>query len=238
MRENGKILGVLGGMGPLATQLFYKMIIQMTNAKSDQEHINMIILNHATIPDRTTAILQGNTDLVFEKLLEDVRVLEKAGATCIAIPCNTSHYFMPMLQKEVKLPIINMIEETVKFISHERVARRVGILATDGTIKTELYQKKCKEMCLEPVILCDENQKRVMKIIYKGIKDGGEIDYSDFEKIEQELKERNCDCAIMACTELSCFKEMFSLDEYYVDAMEILTKKVILACGKKVRINK
>ncbi len=87
-------LGVLGGMGPLATQLLYKMIIENTEASCDQEHIDMIILSHAKIPDRTAAIKSGNTKEVFHALLDDIIMLGKNGCTAIAIPCNTSHYFL------------------------------------------------------------------------------------------------------------------------------------------------
>ena len=89
--ENGKILGVIGGMGPLATQLFYRMVIESTDAKKDQDHINMIILNHATMPDRTAAIMDGTIDKVLDKLAADAKYLEDGGATCIAIPYNTTH---------------------------------------------------------------------------------------------------------------------------------------------------
>ena len=81
--ENGKILGVIGGMGPLATQLFYRMVIESTDAKKDQDHINMIILNHATMPDRTTAIMDGTIDKVLDKLAADAKYLEDGGATCM-----------------------------------------------------------------------------------------------------------------------------------------------------------
>ena len=87
------ILGIIGGMGPAATDLLYRRIIDRTDAQCDQEHLDMIILNHASIPDRTAAILSGNTREVEEKLISDARFLEKSGATAIAIPCNTSHYF-------------------------------------------------------------------------------------------------------------------------------------------------
>jgi aspartate racemase len=107
---NGRVLGVIGGMGPLATQLFYKMVIENTDASCDQDHIDMIILSHASMPDRTLAIEEERTDELVEKLSADARFLEESGATCIAVPCNTTHVILPKLQEKVGIPIIDMIE--------------------------------------------------------------------------------------------------------------------------------
>ena len=74
-----------------------------------------------------------------------------------------------------------------------------------------------------------------MRIIYDGVKDGGHVDYADFESIEQEFHDKNCDCVILACTELSCFKEEYNLPDYYVDAMEAMAEAAILRCDKNLR---
>jgi len=103
------MLGVIGGMGPQATLLFFQGIINKTEATCDQEHLPMIILNHTTMPDRTEAILTGNTGKLFEMLLKDAKTLEQNGCTAIAIPCNTSHYFVDELQKHLHIPIIHMV---------------------------------------------------------------------------------------------------------------------------------
>ncbi|MBR3600093.1 MAG: aspartate/glutamate racemase family protein [Lachnospiraceae bacterium] len=114
MIEQGqKVLGVIGGMGPLASQLFYKMVIEKTDAHCDQEHLNMIILSHATMPDRTAAIKSGNVEELYHKLWHDAKFLELGGADYIAIPCNTSHLLIDRLQSNLKVPIVNMIKEAV-----------------------------------------------------------------------------------------------------------------------------
>lgn len=235
--DKRKILGVMGGMGPLATQLFYKMIIEQTDAKCDQEHLNMIILSHATMPDRTKEILEGRTEELFQLLLKDARMLESSGAGVIAIPCNTSHVLADRLQESVGIPIINMVEETVKQIAehfHEKDLR-IAVLATDGTINTGLYQKALERRGVIPIIPGPESQKLVMKIIYDGVKNGGAIDFSDFLLVEKEIFGQDCKAAILACTELSCFKEMYNLPDFYIDAMGILTDRSILACGGKIK---
>ncbi len=237
MREKGqKVLGVIGGMGPLATQLFYKMVIEKTDAHCDQDHLNMIILNHASMPDRTTSIKNGDTEELYHKLLQDAKFLEVGGADYIAIPCNTSHLLVDRLQKNLTIPIINMIEESAMSV-YCRYGKdfKLGILATDGTIKTKLYQMECKKLGISTVVPSEENQKKVMKIIYDGIKDGNPIDMKEFYEIEKEMKDAGCKCVLMACTELSCFKQTNKLSAYYIDAMEVLAERAIILCEKTLK---
>lgn len=234
MKEEGrKILGVIGGMGPLATQLFYGRIIENTEAHKDQEHLNMIILNHASMPDRTEAILKGNTDQLYSKLLEDARLLESMGADQIAVPCNTSHYFLDRIQEEIATPIIHMIRETVTSLGEDK--KKVGILATDGTIRTGLYQQEIHKKGMEPVIPSEEIQRKVMALIYDGVKDGGPLSPGDFNVVEREMQHLGCDRVILACTELSVLKERFGLGDFYLDAMSVLVERSIIRCGHTLK---
>lgn len=239
MNKNGtgKVLGVIGGMGPLATQLFYKMVIDKTEAHCDQEHVDMIIFSHATLPDRTQAIKNGKVEELFSLLLKDAKALEENGATSIAIPCNTSHLLVDRLQNHLNVPIIHMIRETIKRFSlnHKNEKIKIGILATDGTISMKLYQEECEKAGIIPVIPSEENQKKVMKIIYDGVKNNGEIDFNDFKMIEEELLSLGCQGAIMGCTELSWFKKEYNLSDFYIDAMTVLVEMSIESCDKKIR---
>jgi len=235
--EKKNVIGVLGGMGPLATQLFYGMIIENTEAACDQDHIDMIILNSASTPDRTKALLSGDTTRLYSSLLADCVFLEKSGVSHIVIPCNTSHFFADRLQAELKTPIINMIRAAAGAVCPPGTkGMKVGILATEGTVKTGLYQTELEKAGHIPVVPSEENQKLVMKIIYEGVKAGGEIDFSDFEKIEKELIDKGCMRAIMGCTELSCFMNMYKLPEdFYFDAMKTLALNAIIAAGGKIK---
>lgn len=231
-----KKLGIIGGMGPMATQLLYKRIIEKTDASCDQEHIDMIILNHSSIPDRTKAIKSGNTKEVFDKLSKDAKMLEDNGMDAIAIPCNTSHYFWDRLQSEVNIPIINMVRKTVEAIKEKNPQiKRVGLLATDGTVFTGIYKKECERLeivCVEPD---EETQKLVMDIIYNQIKVGEKGNYEDFLRIDKFLKDKGCEAAILACTELSCFRENHKLCDFYIDALEVLSDEAIRFCQKNTK---
>lgn len=227
-------LGILGGMGPQATQAFYQRVLNRTAAFCDQEHLPALILSDSTIPDRTRAILSGDTEPVFQHLLKDARLLESCGCTAIAIPCNTAHYFADRLQQELQIPILHMIRATAKELARQG-KRRPGILATDGTIQTGLYQKECAAFGMEAVAPDQEIQKLVMSIIYDEIKRGERGSYEKFQRIDQALHQMGCDCAIFACTELSVFRLNHNLPSFYLDAMEILAEECVVRCGKQLK---
>lgn len=227
-------LGILGGMGPQATETFYQRIIDRTQAERDQEHLPTLIWSDALIPDRTAALLEGREAEVFARLLADARLLERAGCTVIAIPCNTSHYFVDKLQAQVGIPILNMIRETVRRLQASG-KRKAGILATDGTVQMGLYQKECQAAGITGVAPSAETQKLVMSIIYDEIKKGESGSREKFALIDKAMGDMGCDCAILGCTELSVYRSMHGLPAYYVDAMEVLAEEAILCCGKKLR---
>ncbi|MBS7298994.1 MAG: amino acid racemase [Eubacteriales bacterium] len=228
------MLGIIGGMGPAATDLLYRRIIDRTDAECDQEHLDMIILNHASMPDRTAAIKSGETDKVLSLLKKDVEFLKNAGASAIAIPCNTSHYFYDALQKSTEVTIINMIRETAKYVK-ALGRKKVCVLATDGTIMTGIYEKEILAEGIEYVAPDEKTQKLVMKIIYEQVKKGFPGNEEDFREIHHFIKANGCDGAILACTELSVFREEAGLTDFYTDALEVLCERSILSCGKNLR---
>ena len=227
-------LGILGGMGPQATQVFYQYVLDRTEANRDQEHLPTLILSDTKMPDRTAAILSGETGELYQRLLKDARLLERCGCTAIAIPCNTSHYFVDRLQGDVNIPILHMIRETAAtLVAMGR--RRPGILATDGTIQTGLYQTACAHYGLEAVAPDSRTQELVMSIIYDEIKQGERGSREKFAAIDKAIRLAGCDCAILACTELSVFRTYHSLPPFYVDAMEVLAETAVARCGYPLR---
>ena len=106
-------LGILGGMGPQATQDFYQRILDRTDAACDQEHLPTLILSDTGMPDRTAAILGGDAEGCYRRLLAGAQLLERGGCTLLAVPCNTSHFFAGRLQGELSIPLVHMPRETV-----------------------------------------------------------------------------------------------------------------------------
>lgn len=229
-------LGIIGGMGPQATNTFYQYIIDRTRARSDQEHLPVLIFSDCQMPDRTGAILGSDEakEAVYQRLLADARLLEGAGCTVLAVPCNTSHYFLDRVQEQISIPILHMIRETAKLLKAQGKSRP-GILATDGTIQSGLYQKEFAALGVQAVVPSPAAQKQVMSLIYDDIKAGKAGDPEKFAALHQDLEEQGCDCAVLACTELSVFASQHHLPAFYVDAMAVLAERCVQACHRPLR---
>ena len=193
-------LGVIGGMGPLATVKFYDKIVLNTEAHNDNEHIDLIVLNHSTMPDRTKCIIENKDTEFLNEIKKDLEILERIGIDVVAIPCNTSHYFYDEFKNFTNLKIINMIEETILEIKRRGI-KKVAVFGTLGTLNSKVYNKYAKENGIEVKELSLEDKKTVMDIIYK-IKETNNLESKDFV----EILNRYCDdetIGIIACTELS-----------------------------------
>jgi aspartate racemase len=232
-----KSLGVIGGMGPMATAVFMQRVIENTVASRDQDHINMVVLNHATLPDRTRAILEDGGDIFLQAIEKDIKLLEAAGVEHIAIPCNTSHYFFEDIQAMTDIKLINMVDETAREIYQAYGEHtRVGILATNGTISSGIYQRGCSEYHMQLHQPDKDMQERIMDIIYNQVKVEMNVDPTRMEAIIRELFEKHqCSCVIIACTELSCIQLSAGVASRCVDAMDVLVKKSIERSGKVIK---
>lgn len=238
MTENKEIkLGVLGGVGPLATIYFAELVIRHTDATTDQQHVSMIILNHAAIHDRTNYILDPSEPNPLPQMIDDAKTLERAGADYIVIPCNTAHFFYDEIQNSVNTKIINIIEETVLHIKNAMPdAKKVGILATKGTLVSGSYQNMLKKHGLDYAVPDDGDTEALMEIIYDQVKAGKQVNIESFWRIINNLKKAGCDCVVLGCTELSIIYRDYSIaDETIIDSLVTLAKKSIKLCGKKIK---
>ena len=231
---NKKVLGVIGGMGTAATIDFYTRIMNHTVAHKDQEHIDMVIINHASIIDRTYAIKNNKLDELLKQMHDNLKILENAKVTSIAIPCNTSHSIIDKIQQLTSIPIINMIEETAKGLKEVvNKGEKVGIMATDGTIMLKIYQQACKKYDIEYFVPDDNIQKQIMDIIYDDVKAKGIFDNEKFKKVLNYFLQNGCKYVILGCTELSGFKKDF--DKNTIDPMDYLVKAAILSVDKEYK---
>jgi aspartate racemase len=223
-----KIIGILGGMGPEATiDLFYK-IIKSTPAEKDQDHLRIIIDNNPKIPDRTAAILGKGKDPL-PALQEAARNLEKAGADFIIISCNTAHYFLPLIQESVKIPILNMIEEAAKE-TQQRIPqiKKVGLLASIGIYKTEIYHQHFKKFNIEVTSPEEKDKEEVMNTIY-AVKAGNlsEGIKKSILKIAQELINKGAEVIIAGCTEIPLILKEGDVSVPIIDPTQILAKATV-----------
>lgn len=235
------MLGIIGGMGPMASAVFYDMISSKTDASCDQENLDLILLSHAGMPDRTRAILSNDEAQIEEvrsKLLADAIFLQNAGCTAIAVTCNTAHYFVNMIEDELDIPFIHLIRETAEAVASEFGARKVAVLATDGTIETRLYQDELSKRGVIAFTPKAEVQALVMHEIYECIKSGKPADEEIWQKIEEYVKAEGCEAAVLACTELSVVRKELSLGSFYFDPMDIMAERCLDFYEKRGEIKK
>lgn len=235
------MLGIIGGMGPMASAVFYDMISSKTDASCDQENLNLILLSHAAMPDRTRAILskdEAQIEAVRSKLYADAMFLQNAGCTAIAVTCNTAHYFVNMIEDELDIPFIHLIRETAEAVASEFGARKVAVLATDGTIETRLYQDELSKRGVIAFTPKAEVQALVMHEIYECIKSGKPADEEIWQKIEEYVKAEGCEAAVLACTELSVVRKDLSLGSFYFDPMDIMAERCLDFYEKRGEIKK
>ncbi len=235
------MLGIIGGMGPMASALFYDMISSKTDASCDQENLDLILLSHAGMPDRTGAILSKDEvqiEAVRSKLLADAMFLQNAGCTAIAVTCNTAHYFVNMIEDELDIPFIHLIRETAEAVASKFGAKKVAVLATDGTIETRLYQDELSKRGVIAFTPKAEVQALVMHEIYECIKSGKPADEEIWQKIETYVKAEGCEAAVLACTELSVVRKELSLGSFYFDPMDIMAERCLDFYEKRGEIKK
>ena len=235
------MLGIIGGMGPMASAVFYDMISSKTDASCDQENLNLILLSHAGMPDRTEAILskdEAQIEEVRSKLLADAIFLQNAGCTAIAVTCNTAHYFVNMIEDELDIPFIHLIRETAEAVASRIGAKKVAVLATDGTIETRLYQDELSKRGVIAFTPKAEVQALVMHEIYECIKSGKPADEEIWQKIEEYVKAEGCEAAVLACTELSVVRKELSLGSFYFDPMDIMAERCLDFYEKRDEIKK
>ncbi|PSM51462.1 aspartate/glutamate racemase family protein [Campylobacter blaseri] len=220
-----KRIGILGGMGPLATIDLYTKMVELTDAKQDQDNIPIIIDNYPQIPDRTTYILNKGRD-PFPYMKESAIRLKNAGCEVICIACNTAHYFADRLTKECGINILHIADITTKAIEKNYPnAKKIAVIATTGTTKAKIYQDKLVKSGYEVVIIPDPLMENIMDCIYKGAKANNLNSYIDV--FNNTMDKIEADVYIAACTEIPLFLPYATKKEKFVDATFELAKAAV-----------
>ncbi len=238
MSQGGdKVIGILGGMGPEATVDLFLKIVKLTPASRDQDHLRVIVDSNPKIPDRTAYVL-GRGEDPFPALLSTALNLKRAGADFLIMPCNTAHYFIERLEREAGIPFISIVEAAIEELREKVLSpAKVGILATDGTIKTGIYHKGLEKLGFTPVIPSEKGQRLVMRSIYEGVKAGRLEEAKSWIRVPvDELISYGVKAIILGCTELPLlFKDNKIGEVYLVDATLALAKKAVkVALGEEV----
>ncbi|MEU8125314.1 amino acid racemase [Spirillospora sp. NPDC049024] len=196
------MVGILGGMGPAASAAFYTRLTALTPAATDQEHLPVLLWSDSTIPDRSAAVLGMGAD-PSAHILRGLSLLENAGATLIAVPCNTAHFFLRRLSARVSVPVVDMVRETCRVVrASSPPLRRVGLLGTSGLVSAGLYQRELRATgvgCLTP---SNEQQAWVDQAI-------AHVKARDLDRAgpllascARALVEHGCEAIIAGCTEI------------------------------------
>ena len=227
-------LGVIGGLGPIATAHFMELVIRMTEADTDQEHLDMILYSRPSIPDRTGYILDPSKPNPLPEMIRVGNALARQGAKLIAIPCMTAHYFHRDLTRYIEAPIVHAIHETAVHLKKHGITK-VGIMATDGTVRSKLFQQELLEHGITPLIPGEQGQKCVMSVIYDDIKANRPAEMDKFDFAAKDLREQGAEAIILGCTELSLVKRDYPIGAGYLDAMEVLAQTCVRMCGGKLK---
>ena len=230
-------VGVIGGVGPAATVCFLDLVVRYTAAERDQDHVDLVVLQHATIPDRTAYILGRSDDDPGPVMAADARRLERLGVGFVVIPCNTAHHFTDEVAAAVEVPVLSIVDETVDEVATRAGVARVGVLATSGTLSAQVYQRAIEARGLAAVVPDDADQDVVMGIIYDQVKAGRPADVAALHAVADRLQERGADVVVLGCTELSVVAAEHRLldDARYVDSLDVLARRTVERAGHPLR---
>lgn len=215
LKRQSQLPGILGGLGPLAHIEFERRLLQHSSDRGaccDQDHPNWLLINATSTPDRTQCLLSMSSDCV-PSLIRSARLLEAMGADFLVVTCNTAHAFYQSVQSQVNIPWLHMMNATANYIAQNfPAAKRIGVLATDGTLQSQLYSSSLAEQGLFPILptVGSPIQQRVMQAIYNaewGIKASG-VWVPDFALEElavavEWLVYQGAELVIAGCTEIS-----------------------------------
>ena len=239
MSKQQKILGVVGGVGPSATVDFMDKLIRHTPASRDQDHIRMIVDHDPTIPDRTAYLLGEGPDPT-ASILAACKRLEAYGADLIAIPCNTAHAFVESIQRDLTIPIINMLLETAQYIEdHHGGVKTIGLLATNGTLKSCIYHDLIEQTGRKVVVPDEAHQGLVMNAIYAvkaGNTEGTSLE--EFRLALAHIINAGAGLVILGCTELPLLSARIDMNSEgnesipVLDPGDILARKCVEICMK------
>jgi aspartate racemase len=220
-----KRLGILGGMGPAASAEFITRLIKQTPASCDQEHIPFVLWNEPRTPDRSTSIRDGD-DKPLPYLLQGMQVLKAVGCTEVVIPCNTAHYWYDELVK-FKVPIVHIVDSVADELRDINVVGTIGVIATQGTIQSELYQNRLTDWnCIVPT---QEEITTLVQPSIELIKAGDLIkSHTMIMTVVDSLISRGANSVVLGCTELPlAVRETEQNNIPLINSIDSLVKRAI-----------
>ncbi len=198
-----RMLGVLGGMGPLASAQFMLRLTLLTPAGRDQDHVPAVLWSDPRVPDRTAARLEGGPDPL-PALLRGIRGLEAAGCGAIAIPCNTAHGWFEAMQAATRLPILHIVDAAADELAGLGIAEgQVGIMGTAGTLAMRLYQQRLDQRGYTCLVPDEAVMQRLVSPAIALVKAGRVAEaYAPLAEVAAALMRRGARAVVLGCTEI------------------------------------
>lgn len=232
---------VLGGMGTIATESFIHGVNTRTEAHRDQDWPNYVVFNHASMPDRTAFITGQSDESPLPHLIEDIQQASKLDTDFLVLTCNTAHYFYDQLQAVTDKPLLHMprlaVEALSRFSDDDGPIKRVGVLATVGSLKAGVYEREITQANYEFVVPDEKDQALVTSLIYDDVKGNNGLSEDRYVRMLHTMfSTYTCDAVILGCTELSVLNEHFPRPELnIVDAQLETIYKTIELSGAQLK---
>ena len=239
-RTQHHLPGILGGLGPLAHIEFEQRLLHHSarlGASCDQAHPNWLLFSAASTPDRTKYLLGEGPDCTPE-LLQSAKLLTSMGASFLIVTCNTAHAFHQQVQSQIDIPWLHMMDATAQYVAtHFPEVHAVGILATDGTVRSQLYTKSLAQHSISTCVptVGSAIQQRIMQSIYHpdwGVKSGGawvsDIVLAELTAAAHWLKAQGAELIIAGCTEISIgLAKTVDLPLNWIDPLDVIAEQTL-----------
>ena len=226
-----RIVGVLGGMGPAATIDFMAKVLRhsQAGAANEQDNVRLIVDSNPWLPDRNAAVA-GTGPSPAPGLAAMARGLEAAGAQLLVMPCNAAHAFADAVTGATTLPFLNLIEETVAAVARNYpAARRIGVLAVNGAVQAQLYERALAPRGLTPIVPTDDERARFMDAVWR-IKAGDlAFDREAIRETAERLIGRGAEVIVAGCTEVPLVLGPNELSVPLVDSTDVLAQRAVAA---------
>jgi aspartate racemase len=225
-----ELVGVLGGMGPLATIDFMRKVLDATPATRDQDHVPMIVCSLPQIPDRTAAF-RGAGDSPLDAIVACGHRLASAGADLIVMPCNTAHLWFDEVQRQLQLPMLHLVDAALgEALAIAGPDARLGLLATDATIASGLYINR-RQAGMPPAQWLLPTASEMLDLVMPGIEavKAGRLDTGRerLNEAARALRQRGADVLVLGCTEIPLVLDDATCGLPVVDATAALARLVV-----------
>jgi aspartate racemase len=237
--RNKKMIGILGGMGPYATLMFSKNILDLTDADKDWDHIRTVTDNNVNIPSRSRALL-FDEDSPLDGMIDSCIKLANYPVDAIYIPCNSAGFWVDQVQRAIKIPIINIVNVATDTIIKNYKVNKITTLGGMVPYQTDLYSNSAKLFGVKHIKVSEKLQKRVIDIIEAVKKSGNTFELRESFSIllHDAIRETSANGVILACTEFSEFCDI-EASVPVVDSSQALAQHAVdFAEGnKQIKLN-